>query len=399
MIDVMRLSCTVDTAIECNEETMGQRLTSITLAMLVAGAGVLAVAQRTGWAAPTQDASLLRLVSRAEAWYPDSIYTITSDERHQTPSGSYRILSVDRQCDSQLLSGSVTVVVDEMAKLAWIGNVAKLPFRDAGMEPGALGRFLEEMIPDALRSNMRINTRVEWGDGPNTPGALIPFWLVVETGYGEYRRGAAVTSDGENFVLGTTFQLDEDPVAHRRRLLASSDLVVWDQGEDGQAKVEIVEFSDFECPACRGRWPLIKSALDANGASMRHGMVSFPLTNIHPWAFRSACASWCVARQDAESLLSSKELFYSMQSEMEVSLVTPTSLDFVEGNGLDGEAFTSCYLRQPSLDAVHGQMALGHQLGVNSTPTYFVNGWKIQVPNESWFPGMIERLFAGEDLS
>ena len=116
---------------------------------------------------------------------------------------------------------------------------------------------------------------------------------------------------------------------------------------------------------------------------MKHGMVSFPLTNIHPWSFRSASASWCVALQNAGSLVSFKELFYSMQSEMEVSLVTPTSLDFVDGAGLDGTAFTACYLREPSLDAVHRQMALGHQLGVSATPTYFVNGWKIQAPNES----------------
>ena len=377
---------------------MGQRLIPITLATLVAAGGFLAVAQRAGWAT-TQDAALLRLVSRAEAWYPDSIFTITGDDRLQTASGSYRLVTVDRTCDSQLLSGSFTVVVDEIARLAWIGSVARLPFRESGMESGALGRFLQEMIPDALRSNLRINTRVEWGEGPATAGALIPFWLVVETGYGEFRRGAAVTSDGENFILGTAFPLDEDPVSHRRKLLAASDLVVWDQGGDGQATVEIVEFSDLECPACRARWPLIKQALEVNGSSMKHGMVSFPLTNIHPWSFRSACASWCVAVQSADSLMSFKELFYSMQSEMEVSLVTPTSMDFVEGNGLDGEAFRSCYLREPSLDAVHRQMALGHELGVSATPTYFVNGWKIQTPNESWFPEMIDRLVAGEDLS
>ena len=378
---------------------MGQRLISITVATLLVGGGMFGAAQRAGLAASVQDTDLLRLVSRAEPWYPDSMFTITADERSQTASGSYRLVTVDRQCDSQLLSGPVTVVVDEMAKLAWIGSVARLPFQDVGVEPGALGRFLQEIIPDALRRSRRITPRVEWGDGPGRSGALIPFWLVVETGYGEYRLGAAVTSDGEQFVLGTAFPLAEDPVAYRRQRLAASDLVVWDKGGDGEATVEIVEFSDFECPACRARWPLIKSAIEANGAAMKHGMVSFPLTNIHPWSFRSASASWCVAAQDADSLVPFKELFYSMQSEMEVSLVTPTSLDFVEGNGLDGTAFTACYLREPSLDAVHRQMALGHQLGVSATPTYFVNGWKIQAPNESWFPGMIDRLMAGEDLS
>jgi protein-disulfide isomerase len=132
---------------------------------------------------------------------------------------------------------------------------------------------------------------------------------------------------------------------------------------------------------------------------MRHGMVSFPLTTIHPWAFRSACASWCVGEQDVAATLQFKELFYSIQREMEVSLVTPTSVDFVVGQGLDEASFRSCYLRKPSLDAVHGQMALGHQMGVIATPTFFVNGWKVQAPSETWFPAMIERLLAGEDLS
>jgi len=42
-------------------------------------------------------------------------------------------------------------------------------------------------------------------------------------------------------------------------------------------------------------------------------------------------------------------------------------------------------------------MSLGKTLGVNSTPTYFVNGWKIQVPDGSWFPGFIERLLEGQE--
>ena len=127
-------------------------------------------------------------------------------------------------------------------------------------------------------------------------------------------------------------------------------------------------------------------------------MVSFPLTTIHPWAFRSAAASWCVSRQGAKLLTPFKELFYSLQSEMEVSLVTPTALDFVAGNGLDEQAFRSCYLREPSLDAVHGQLELSHRLGVIATPTYFVNGWLVQAPDEAWFGSMVERLLAGEDL-
>ncbi len=131
--------------------------------------------------------------------------------------------------------------------------------------------------------------------------------------------------------------------------------------------------------------------------AIRHGLVSYPLTQIHPWAFRAASASWCIALQDPHQLIPFKETFYDLQREMEVSLVTPTSVDFVAGRGLDEAAFRSCYLKKPSIEAVHAQMGLGKILGVNSTPTYFVNGWKIQVPDGIWFPAFVDRLIEGQE--
>jgi len=137
--------------------------------------------------------------------------------------------------------------------------------------------------------------------------------------------------------------------------------------------------------------------LGKHAGAIHHGMVSYPLTQIHPWSFRAASASWCVALQDPQRLIPFKEIFYSLQREMEVSLVTPTSLDFIAGQGLDEAEFRACYLKKPSIEAVHGQMSLGKVLGVNSTPTYFVNGWKIQVPEGSWFPAFVDRLIKGEE--
>jgi protein-disulfide isomerase len=118
---------------------------------------------------------------------------------------------------------------------------------------------------------------------------------------------------------------------------------------------------------------------------------------IHPWAFRAASASWCVALQDPHALIGFKEVFYDLQREMEVSLVTETSVDFVVGRDLDEETFRECYLRPPSIDAVHLQLSLGQNLGVTATPTYYVNGWQIQVPDGSWFPAMVERLIRDEE--
>jgi len=356
------------------------------------------LAGATDETAPEPAPKVMRFVERALAWYPNSQFQLVSNTRFQTPSGSYRYVEIARTCASQLLTGKPTMLVDENANTIWLGSVGELPpFQAAGAGPEALRAFLSKFLPEALKASMDMRVQVEWDAGPRRPGALIPFYLKIDSGYGSYRRQAAVTADGRYLVMAADMPLDEDPVAYRRRMLAESDLVMWDTSDGGKASVDVVEFSDLECPACKGKWPIINLVLQKNAGSVRHGMVSYPLTMIHPWSFRAACASWCVAVQDPQALIPFKETFYDLQREMEVALVTATSVDFVVGRDLDESTFRECYLRPPSIDAVHRQMSLGQNLGVSATPTYYVNGWQIQVPDGSWFPAMVERLIRGEE--
>jgi protein-disulfide isomerase len=374
---------------------MGQTLSRTGAAAIVLVALVCGTAM-AGDEAVQQDPDLLRFAERALAFCPDSSFTLTEHEVRQTPSGSYRLVTVERECGVGFLSGPSPMIVDDLTGLVWTGSRGRLKSAEMGVEPGELREFVEKFLPDALRANMNVRARVDWDAGELRPGGLIPMTLRVESGYGQYGKLAAVTADGEYLVIGSPLALDEDPVAFRRELLRSSPSVVWDH-PSAEAVVEIVEFSDFECPGCRRKWPLIAKTISELGPRVQHGQVSLPLTSIHPWAFRAACAAWCVAEQDPEQVVPLKELFYSMQAEMEVSLVTPTAQDFVAAEELDEKSFGECYLRQPSLDAVHEQLSLGQRLDVNATPTYFVNGWLVLVPDEEWFGTMIERLAAGED--
>lgn len=369
-------------------------LTWVFAALLLAS---FVAAADTGDPLIEQDPDVLRFVERAIPWYPNSSFRVVTDDRTQTPSGSYRIVRVERTCENKILTGEPSVIIDEVTGEAYLGSVGELPFEQIGASPRALRPFLEEFLPQVLASNMNWKARVSW-DLPegSSPGAVIPFQLVIDTGYGVFPKPVAVTSDGRMLVMGGGMALDGDPVAIRRATFNKSEHVIWDS-DGGSSKVEIVELSDLECPACRMKWPMIKETVDAHGGAVRHGMVSFPLTTIHPWAFRASSATWCVGEQQPDQVIGFKELFYDLQREMEVALVTPTALDFVVGNGLDEEGFRACYLRKTSLDAVHEQLAIGHWAGVNATPTYYVNGWMIQMPAPEWFPDLVSRLIAGEE--
>ncbi|MCP4896187.1 MAG: DsbA family protein [bacterium] len=342
--------------------------------------------------APAQDPVILRFAERALPFYPGSSFKIKADERQRGPSGSYRIITIDRDCNNDFLRGSTVLVVDEVSNLVFLGAAGQLPApQDSSL---SLHQYIEGFLPKALEGGMGIRVRVNWDSGGFPSGALIPFTLLVESGYGDYRKPAALSSDGRFIVLGPPFPLNEDPVALRRKLLSNHPAVVRSHGRD-KAAVEIVEFSDFECPGCKNKWPLIKEIIEEYDDRASHAAVAFPLTRIHPWAFRSASAAWCISREDVTMLTNLKELFYSLQGEMKTDMVRATALDFVSGQGMDEAGFGSCFLGSDSIAGVLEQMSLGHRLGVNATPTYFVNGWQVQVPKEEWFPTMVRRLSAG----
>lgn len=345
---------------------------------------------------PPQDAEVLRFVARAMAWYPTSTFKILTDEKHMTPSGAFRLIQVERTGAAQFLNGRTSLVVDEPGKAIWFGSVGSLPSEEVGVKVEELKAFVDVFIPDLLMRNMRMRAKVDWNVTKKGPSALLPFELVVDTGYGEFRRPGAVTADGVFVLLGAPAPFDQDPVAYRRELFESTGTVMWDHEGEG-ATVRIVEFSDFECPACRAKWPLIKKQIEQYGNAVLHGMVNFPLPSIHPWAFRAASAAWCVADMNPTLSPQFKELFYSLQNDMELSLVTPTSVDFVIGQGLDEQRFRECYLKQVSLDAVHAQMAFANALGINSTPTYFLNGWMVRGPDAFSLDLLVKALLAGEE--
>jgi len=341
-----------------------------------------------------QDPVVLRFVERASPWYPGSSFRVVRDERQQTASGSYRFLGVQRECASKYLSVRSAWLVDEVAGVVWAGSLGRIP-REQLNGSEDLKTFVGRYLPVALMRAMRLRVKVVW-EVPNTPsGALIPFDLEIQSGYGTYRKPGAVTADGAMVILGSSMPWKADPVEYRRKLLHDNNLVLWDHDPEG-ASIDLVEFSDFECPGCKGKWPLIHEAVEKFAGAVRHGMVSFPLTQIHPWAFRAASVGWCVAQQEKDLLIPLKEQFYSMQGEMAVSMVGAVAKDFVAGHGMDEAAFEACYLKPSSIDAVHRQMSLAQELNVMATPTYFVNGWQIQMPAKDWFFPFLERLAAGK---
>lgn len=135
------------------------------------------------------------------------------------------------------------------------------------------------------------------------------------------------------------------------------------------AKVTLVEFSDFECPYCNAARPMIDEVLKAR-PQVRVCYAPFPLAS-HPNAIIAGQAAF-FARDNGRFLAMFNALF-----DNQLSLSEGLIRQLVKKLALDEKAFDKAVADKKYVDELNASKELGRQGGVESTPTVFVNGRKV----------------------
>lgn len=158
------------------------------------------------------------------------------------------------------------------------------------------------------------------------------------------------------------------------------------------AKIVIVEFSDFQCPYCRRfHEQTYKALLDSYPGQIRFVYRNFPLpATMHPDAMSAAVASLCANDQNVYWDYHDK-LFSSDSLGEDVYVQYATDL------GLNVDEFKACLSSGKHDDFIKQDMEFSSNLGVQSTPTFFVNGLAIVGAQPlSSFKQLIDKELAGE---
>jgi len=134
------------------------------------------------------------------------------------------------------------------------------------------------------------------------------------------------------------------------------------------APVTLVEFSDFQCPFCQRVAPTLKQVKQTYGDKVRVVWKDFPLTQIHPQAFKAGEAAHCAA--DQGKFWEYHDRLFANQQALQPADLKKHAADL----GLDGAAFGTCLDSSKYGERVRDGVAEGSRLGVNSTPTIYING-------------------------
>jgi protein-disulfide isomerase len=138
-----------------------------------------------------------------------------------------------------------------------------------------------------------------------------------------------------------------------------------------QAKITVVEFSDFQCPACRFAVEPLKKLEALYGNDMRVIFKHFPLTRMHPKAEGAAAAAECAGQQSR--FWEFHDALYDGQAEW-TKEGGKSFADIAKSLGLNEAAFAAC-LKDPATAAlVSRDKKDGEDHWVVSTPTFFING-------------------------
>ncbi len=245
---------------------------------------------------------------------------------------------------------------------------------------------LTRKIERQVRSYYKMPPEIHVTVGAPSPSPDFPNYdaVVVTVDSGEKKQDLTflVSKDRSSMMRMTKFDLNKDPFAETMGKINVSGRPT--RGAKA-SKVVVVNFDDFECPFCsRMHQTLFPEILKEYGDRVTFIYKDYPLTDLHPWATHAAVDANCLAAQNGDAYWDFADYIHANQQEVN-SEKTPAArlealdrLTVLQGqkHNLDIAKLQACVKAQDE-SAVKASMKEGDGIGVEATPTLFINGEKV----------------------
>ena len=210
-------------------------------------------------------------------------------------------------------------------------------------------------------------------DDPTASSFKGYFRLLVHLSNGPHKvdRVYYVTADGQQFVNGNIWPLNENPFADTLEHMPTDGPSFGPE----TAKITMVIFSDFECPYCREFAKTMRDNIPQKYPdAIRVIFKDFPIASMHKWAEAAAEASHCVQNQKPEAFWTFHDWIFEHQQEVNEGNLREKILGFVKDQNLDAAKASSCMDTHATAEEINRSLEAGRQLQIQQTPTIFLNG-------------------------
>jgi protein-disulfide isomerase len=292
-----------------------------------------------------------------QSQFPVLYQTVVTTDNGKEKRSSSVFITKDGRC---FVLGNVFALHEGSAAefIRCIREATKLP----SQTELKIGTFEKTPYPQLLKSVITAS------DGKNTQTAQV-----------------FITKDRQTGILGIVLPFREDFV---RGLIKTKD--VPSQGPSN-APVTVVEYADLQCPACaRLHEFLEKKLVPKYGDKVRVIFKEFPLP-MHDWSTTAAVANECAYQINPSAFPAYRSLIFANQDALNASNVRERLLSLGNDVGVDRSRLAACIDANASLWRVEATRQEGEDLGVNKTPTSFVNGRIIiGLPPEATFDKIVD---------
>ena len=273
------------------------------------------------------------------------------------------------------LETNMNVVLRSVAGVLMAGAMFGFPASSESAAPRTPPKIDKPALIKYLRYAEGFTPTVEVVLDDPKPSAFPGFYQLtvhLKAGKNTAVRNYYLTEDGDRLISGTVFDLKKSPFTTNLQQLKQEGAPA--TGPEN-APVQIYVFSDFECPYCREEAKVLRQGIEkAHANDVRLIFKDFPLDPIHPWARTAAQAGHCVANQDANAFWAFHDWIYEHQTEIKPDNVKDKVLEFAKTQKLNADKISTCLAEPGTADYVNKTVAEGRQLGIQQTPTLFVNG-------------------------
>jgi protein-disulfide isomerase len=245
---------------------------------------------------------------------------------------------------------------------------------------------LSQKIERQVRSYYKIPPEVHLLVGAPSPSSEFPSYetviVTVDNAGKKQDLTFLVSKDRSSMMRLTKFDLSKDPFAETMSKIDTSGRPT--RGAKA-SKVVVVNFDDFQCPFCsRMHQTLFPEILKEYGDRITFIYKDYPLVEIHPWAMHAAVDANCLAAQNGDAYWDFADYMHANQHEVS-NEKTPGArfealdkLTLLQGqkHNLDAVKLQACVKAQDE-SAVKASMKQAEAVGVEATPTLFINGEKM----------------------